>query len=62
MTHMAAPACEPLVVVHPGIVMERLKVAAADAYGLLQQLSMERSRLRRDLAQRTVDTGELPGA
>ncbi|TYP81893.1 ANTAR domain-containing protein [Blastococcus xanthinilyticus] len=43
-----------------GIVMERHKVTADDAFGVLVKLSMERNEKLRDVAERIVGTGELP--
>lgn len=45
-----------------GIVMERYRLTADDAFGVLQRLSQERNEKLRSIAERIVETGELPGA
>ncbi|MGY1752973.1 ANTAR domain-containing protein [Blastococcus sp. SYSU D01042] len=45
-----------------GVVMERYKLSADEAFGVLQRLSQERNEKLRAIAERIVDTGELPGA
>jgi GAF domain-containing protein len=43
-----------------GILMERLKVTAAQSFAVLSALSQERNEKLRDLARRLVETGEIP--
>ena len=43
-----------------GILMERFKLSADQAFSALAQLSMESNTKVRDLAERFVETGELP--
>jgi GAF domain-containing protein len=43
-----------------GILMERLKITATQAFGVLNALSQERNEKLRDVARRLVETGEIP--
>jgi AmiR/NasT family two-component response regulator len=44
-----------------GIVMERYRLTADEAFGVLQRLSQERNEKLHGIAERIVETGELPG-
>ncbi|MCU1612972.1 MAG: hypothetical protein JWO98_512 [Frankiales bacterium] len=44
-----------------GILMERLKITADQAFGLLSRLSQQRNVKLRDVARALVETGALPG-
>lgn len=44
-----------------GVVMERYRLSAEEAFGVLQRLSQERNEKLRAIAERIVETGELPG-
>jgi GAF domain-containing protein len=43
-----------------GILMERLKITAEQAFGVLSTLSQEGNEKVRDVARRLVETGEIP--
>lgn len=43
-----------------GILMERLKITAEQAFGVLSRLSQERNEKLRDVARLLVETGEIP--
>jgi len=43
-----------------GILMERLKITADQAFGVLSRLSMEHDVKLREVARRLVETGEVP--
>ncbi|SHN71077.1 GAF domain-containing protein [Geodermatophilus obscurus] len=43
-----------------GILMERLKITADQAFGVLSRVSQHRNRKLRDVAQNLVETGEIP--
>ena len=45
-----------------GIVVERFKLTADDAFGVLQRLSQQRNEKLRAVAERVIDTGEVPGS
>jgi AmiR/NasT family two-component response regulator len=45
-----------------GILMERFKLTADQAFQALARVSMETNRKVRDIAERFVDTGELRDA
>lgn len=45
-----------------GVVMERYRLSADEAFGVLQRLSQERNEKLRTIAERIVETGQLPGA
>ena len=45
-----------------GVLMERYKLSADQAFQLLAQASMHANRKVRDIAEHLVLTGELPGA
>ncbi len=44
-----------------GILMERFKVTAEQAFAALSRVSQESNVKLRDVAQRLIDTGETPG-
>jgi GAF domain-containing protein len=44
-----------------GILMERLKMTAEQAFAVLTRLSQDRNEKLRDVARRLVETGEIPG-
>ncbi len=44
-----------------GILMERFRLTAAQAFGLLNRVSQESNIKLREVAQRLVDTGQTPG-
>jgi hypothetical protein len=44
-----------------GVLMERYKLSADQAFQLLAQASMHANRKVRDIAEHLVHTGELPG-
>lgn len=43
-----------------GILMERLKITADQAFAVLSRLSQERNEKLRDVARRLVETGDIP--
>jgi AmiR/NasT family two-component response regulator len=45
-----------------GILMERLKITADQAFGVLSRLSQHRNVKLRDMARHLVETGEIPGS
>ena len=45
-----------------GILMERLKISADQAFGLLSRLSQQSNVKLRDVARNLVETGEIPGS
>ena len=45
-----------------GILMERLKITADEAFGVLSRLSQEKNVKLRDIARVLVETGEIPGS
>jgi GAF domain-containing protein len=45
-----------------GILMERLKITADRAFGVLSRLSPESNVKLRDVARHLVETGEIPGS
>jgi AmiR/NasT family two-component response regulator len=45
-----------------GILMERLKITADQAFGVLSRLSQESNVKLRDLARNLVETGEIPSS
>jgi AmiR/NasT family two-component response regulator len=44
-----------------GILMERFKVTAEQAFAVLTRVSQQSNVKLRDVAQRLIDTGEIPG-
>lgn len=44
-----------------GILMERLRLPANEAFGLLTKISQDRNTAVRDLAEQIVTSGEIPG-
>ncbi|MUL40288.1 GAF and ANTAR domain-containing protein [Streptomonospora sp. PA3] len=44
-----------------GIIMERKRITSDEAFGVLRTASMNSNTKLRDIARRTVETGEIPG-
>jgi AmiR/NasT family two-component response regulator len=57
----AAMATRNLIGQAQGILMERYKVTAEQAFAVLARASQESNVKLRDVAQRLIDTGETPG-
>jgi GAF domain-containing protein len=56
----SAMATRTLIGQAEGILMERLKINAEQAFGVLSRLSQERNEKLRDVARRVAETGEIP--
>ena len=57
----AAMATRNLIGQTQGILMERYKMTAEQAFAVLSRISQQSNVKLRDVAQRLIDTGETPG-